>query len=244
MLLIGVVLGIGLAFVVARVAGPYFSDVFSFGPGLEGEVVDKELEADRLLLRVSTWQGVLVAVFTQNINEIDMLVERGDIVALSIDRYRPFVDNPGIESVQRSAPASERPATETMRARTAYVREMEAQLEAWEADISKLRARASKPAQGSGSGTTNNSKPFRRTSGPRGRSWMSSSRQAMKRGKISGVARRPRGKISRPPSSAPCPDSWKRNAEVGDRLAAPLARIALRYRSYDSRRAATDSLMR
>ena len=141
-LLIGVVVGIGLALVVSRVAGPYFSDVFSFGPGLEGEVVDKELEAERLLLRVSTGQGVLVAVFTQNINEIDMLVERGDIVALSIDRYQPFVDNPGIESVQRSAPASERPGTETMRARTAYVREMEAQLEAWEADISKLRARA------------------------------------------------------------------------------------------------------
>ena len=141
-LLIGVVLGIGLALVVGRVAGPYFSEVFSFGPGLEGEVVDKELEAERLLLRVSTAQGVLVAVFTQNINEIDMLVDRGDIVALSIDRYEPFVDNPGIESVQRSAPASERPGTETMTARTAYVREMEAQLEAWEADISELRARA------------------------------------------------------------------------------------------------------
>ena len=147
-LLIGIALGIGLAFVVARVAGPYFSDVFSFGPGLEGEVVDKELEADRLLLRVSTGQGVLVAVFTQNINEIDMLVERGDVVALSIDRYRPFVDNPGIESVQQSAPASERPGTETMRARTAYVREMEAQLEAWEADISKLRARAEQASAG------------------------------------------------------------------------------------------------
>ena len=141
-LLIGVVLGIGLALVVGRVAGPYFSEVFSFGPGMEGEVVDKELDAERLLLRVSTEQGVLVAVFTQNINEIDMLVERGDIVALSIDRYRPFVDNPGIESVQRSAPASERPGTATMTARTAYVREMEAQLEAWEADISELRARA------------------------------------------------------------------------------------------------------
>ena len=141
-LLIGVVLGIGLALIVGRVAGPYFSEVFSFGPGLEGEVVDKELEAERLLLRVSTAQGVLVAVFTQDINEIDMLVERGDIVALSIDRYEPFVDNPGIESVQRSAPASARPGTETMTARTAYVREMEAQLEAWEADISELRARA------------------------------------------------------------------------------------------------------
>ena len=141
-LLIGVVLGIGLALIVGRVAGPYFSEVFSFGPGLEGEVVDKELEAERLLLRVSTAQGVLVAVFTQDVNEIDMLVERGDIVALSIDRYEPFVDNPGIESVQRSAPASARPGTETMTARTAYVREMEAQLEAWEADISELRARA------------------------------------------------------------------------------------------------------
>ena len=141
-LLIGIVLGIGLALVVARVAGPYFSEVFSFGPGMEGEVVGKELEAERLLLRVSTQQGVLVAVFTQNINEIDMLVERGDIVALSIDRYGPFVDNPGIESVQRSALSSERPRTERSTAKAAYVRKMEAQLEAWEADISELRARA------------------------------------------------------------------------------------------------------
>ena len=141
-LLIGVVLGIGLALVVSRVAGPYFSEVFSFGPGLEGEVVDKELEAERLLLRVSTAQGVLVAVFTENINEINMLVESGDVVALSVDRYQPFVDNPGIESVQRSAPASGRPATETMTAKAAYVRKMEAQLEAWEADISELRAKA------------------------------------------------------------------------------------------------------
>ena len=141
-LLIGMVLGIGLALVVARVAGPYFSEAFSFGPGMEGEVVDKQLEAERLLLRVSTEQGVLVAVFTQNINEIDMLVERGDIVALSIDRYRPFVDNPGIESVQRTAPASQRRGTGAMTAKTAYLRKMEAQLEAWEADISELRARA------------------------------------------------------------------------------------------------------
>ncbi len=141
-LLIGIVLGIGLAFVVGRVAGPYFSEVFSFGPGVEGEVVDKELEAERLLLRVSTEQGLLLAVFTQNISEIDVLVERGDIVTLSIDRYRPFVDNPGIESVHRPALTSERPGTETMTAKTAYVREMEAQLEAWEADISELRARA------------------------------------------------------------------------------------------------------
>ena len=140
-LLIGIVLGIGLALVVSRVAGPYFSEVFSFGPGLEGEVVDKELEAERLLLRVSTAQGVLVAVFTENINEINMLVESGDVVALSVDRYQPFVDNPGIESVQRSAPAG-RPATETMTAKAAYVRKMEAQLEAWEADIAELRAKA------------------------------------------------------------------------------------------------------
>ena len=141
-LLIGIVLGTGLALVVTRVAGPYFSEAFSFGPGMEGEVVDKQLEAERLLLRVSTEQGVLVAVFTENINEIDMLVERGDIVALSIDRYRPFVDNPGIESVQRTAPASQRRGTKAMTAKTAYLRKMEAQLEAWEADISELRARA------------------------------------------------------------------------------------------------------
>ena len=141
-LLIGIVLGIGLALVVARVAGPYFSEVFSFGPGMEGEVVDKELEAERLLLRVSTEQGVLVALFTQNINEIDLLVESGDIVALSIDRYQPFVDNPGIESVQRPAPTSEWPGTEALTAKTAYVRKMEAQLELWEADISELRVKA------------------------------------------------------------------------------------------------------
>ena len=141
-LLIGIVLGIGLALVVSRVAGPYFSEVFSFGPGLEGEVVDKEVEAERLLLRVSTAQGVLVAVFTQNINEINMLVERGDVVALTIDRYQPFVDNPGIESVQRTAPGSERRGTGAMTAKAAYVRKMEAQLESWEADISELRAKA------------------------------------------------------------------------------------------------------
>ncbi len=141
-LLLGIVLGIGLALVVARFARPYFSDVFPSGPGVEGEVVDKELEAERLLLRVSTEQGLLLAVFTQNINEIDMLVESGDIVALRIDRYEPFVENPDIMSVQRPALMSARPGTETMMAKTAYVRKMEAQLEAWEADISELRARA------------------------------------------------------------------------------------------------------
>jgi hypothetical protein len=50
---------------------------------VEGTVEAEQLEDGRLLLTLSTPNGVTLATFTKNIAEIDLLVEAGDRVTLA-----------------------------------------------------------------------------------------------------------------------------------------------------------------
>jgi len=100
-LLVGVVLGVGATILIPRWAEPYLPEVFRTRALLEGEVLAKEMESDRLLLKVSTKEGVLLATFTQRQKEIDVLVETGDIVTLGVDRYQPFLEEPTIERMRK-----------------------------------------------------------------------------------------------------------------------------------------------
>ena len=68
---------------------------------LEGLVVRKHREGDRLLLTVSTPRGALLATFQNQISEIDLLVDEGDRVTLGLVNYEPFVHDPSVKGVMK-----------------------------------------------------------------------------------------------------------------------------------------------
>lgn len=141
-LLFGVVLGAGSAVFLPRYLGQYVPQLVSEPPALEGEVMDKQLDADRLVLKVSTEDGVLLASFTARQSDVDLLVETGDSIQLEADRYRPFLENPGVVSVRKPRRATPTEEAEPVRERRAYRERMEAQLETWEEEIAELEAKA------------------------------------------------------------------------------------------------------
>ena len=49
---------------------------------IEGEVVRKQRDGNRLLLKVGTTQGPMLVTFTQKVAELDLLLERGEMVEL------------------------------------------------------------------------------------------------------------------------------------------------------------------
>ena len=68
---------------------------------VKGIVVQKHQEKERLLLTVSTPRGALLATFTRQIPEINLLVEDGDEVTLGLAHYAPFVHDPVIKGVMK-----------------------------------------------------------------------------------------------------------------------------------------------
>jgi hypothetical protein len=71
------------------------------GARIEGEVLRKQREANRLLLKVGTAQGPMLVTFTQKVPELDLLLEPGDTVTLLTPGYATFVEDPTLEGVQR-----------------------------------------------------------------------------------------------------------------------------------------------
>lgn len=97
---IGFVLGV-VAVIVAR---PFVSDSLPQAVGgkresVAGPVAAKQQKGDRLLLTVNTGAGAILATFTRKVDEINLLVERGDTVTLKIAGYQPFLENPEISRV-------------------------------------------------------------------------------------------------------------------------------------------------
>lgn len=68
---------------------------------VKGIVVRKHQDSERLLLTVSTPQGALLATFTQQLSEIDLLVEERDEVTLGLAQYAPFIHDPVIKGVMK-----------------------------------------------------------------------------------------------------------------------------------------------
>jgi hypothetical protein len=92
---------VGMQFVPPSVS-PYLpSALQSQNEIVKGIVVKKYQEAERLLLTVSTHRGALLATFTKQIPEIDLLVEEGDEVTLGLAQYAPFVHDPSIKGVMK-----------------------------------------------------------------------------------------------------------------------------------------------
>ncbi|MFQ5899487.1 MAG: hypothetical protein ACE5JN_14750 [Candidatus Methylomirabilia bacterium] len=99
-LIIGLVLGVSGTRMV-----PHLSDLprvlLGQGEIVEGTVVAKAREEDRILLTVATAQGSLVATFRERVVEIDLLIGEGDTLTLGVRRYEPFVEEPAIERVRK-----------------------------------------------------------------------------------------------------------------------------------------------
>ena len=67
---------------------------------VKGMVVKKQRESTRLLLTLSTPKGVLLATFTEKIDELDLLIAEGYATTIWLRTYSPFVENPVIERVE------------------------------------------------------------------------------------------------------------------------------------------------
>lgn len=98
----GLLLGIAGTLLLPPVLAPHLpSPLRSDGLRIGGEVLKKRSEADRLLLTVETDSGAMLATFRRRVSAIDLLVEPGDSVTLVLERYRPFVEDPGLRGVRK-----------------------------------------------------------------------------------------------------------------------------------------------
>ena len=115
-LLVGIALGIVGTIFAPDVSGPYLPEAFRVNKAetIDGEVVRKLREAERLLLTVQTTQGAILVTFKKKVAEIDLLVQQGDTITLGLSRYEPFVDEPAIERVRKQEPTP-RPKASALR---------------------------------------------------------------------------------------------------------------------------------
>jgi hypothetical protein len=98
----GLVLGILGTIFVPDLVRPYLPDMFK-GENVEiaGIVEAKSREADRLLLTIGGDAGAVLVTYTQEIPEMDLLIEPGDSVVLAVREYAPFVEDPSVRRVQK-----------------------------------------------------------------------------------------------------------------------------------------------
>lgn len=108
--LLGAAVGVAGALLAPRFLGPHLpAGIGGGGETVDGRVVGKRLDGERLLLTVTTPRGAVLATFRQRVAEIDLLIEVGDSVSLGLGGYRPFADDPTVAGVRKAA-AGELPA--------------------------------------------------------------------------------------------------------------------------------------
>ncbi len=114
------VIGFVLGVVAVFVAQPFLGERLPEAVGgkrqtVEGPVTAKQRQGDRLLLTINTSAGAVLGTFTKRVDEISLLVERGDTVTLTVGGYQPFLENPeitrvgkpmGIAAIERVGPDS------------------------------------------------------------------------------------------------------------------------------------------
>ena len=101
--LLGLVLGVLGAIFVPRLLEPLLpAGLRASSESVEGTVIRRQRDEQRLLLTINTPQGAALATFTEKVAEIDLLVEEGDAVTLDLGTYEPFVDNPLIRAVRKA----------------------------------------------------------------------------------------------------------------------------------------------
>ena len=102
--LVGAAVGVGLANRGPALIAPYLPKAVS-GPGehIEGQVIRKQRDGNRLLVKISTAQGPMLVTFTQKVADLDVLLDAGDTVTLVTAGYATFVDDPILERVKGPA---------------------------------------------------------------------------------------------------------------------------------------------
>ena len=101
---IGIVLGVGAMTKGPALVAPYLpKSISGQSERIDGEVVRKQREGNRLLVKVATAQGPMLVTFTQKVAELDLLLEPGDRVELITSAYATFVEDPTLERVKRPA---------------------------------------------------------------------------------------------------------------------------------------------
>ena len=101
-LLVGAALGIAATIYLPERVDPYLPKELRLRARVvEGQVIQKQREGNRVLVKVQTEQGVILAAFTKRVTEIDLLIEPGATIALSLSNDQPVVDDPAIERVKR-----------------------------------------------------------------------------------------------------------------------------------------------
>ena len=97
---LGILAGVAGTVYVPGLVGPYMPRTLVDEPTLlHGSVTAKQPELDRILLTVTTAEGTVLATYTENLAEIDLMVHEGDSITLAVDEYTPFLDNPAIARV-------------------------------------------------------------------------------------------------------------------------------------------------
>ena len=116
----GFILGLLAGAIAAAVAPSWWRalvpDSLFPGGAMESVVLGKSREEGRLLLKLETQGGVLLATFTERSEEIDLLVEKGDRVTLRAGEYQPFLTDPRLDRVVKpeiKSPPSETTTTTT-----------------------------------------------------------------------------------------------------------------------------------
>ena len=114
-LLIGIVLGIGAATRGPAFVAPYLpKTVDGASARIVGQVVRKQRDGNRLLVKVDTAQGPMLAIFTQKVADLDVLLDPGDTVTLVTRAgYETFVNDPTFEGVKSPGRAEPAPAPTT-----------------------------------------------------------------------------------------------------------------------------------
>ncbi len=105
-LLVGIGAGVAGTLLLSQIAETYLSDLLDRPSLVEVHVIKKQREPNRVLLKVQTDQGPVLATFTTKVAEVDLLVEPGDFILLRLPRDRTFVDDPALERVRRPAPVA------------------------------------------------------------------------------------------------------------------------------------------
>src|SRR5207237_4842651 len=99
--LVGVVVGFGVANRGPALIAPYLPKASSgSGEHIEGQVVRKQRDGNRLLVKITTAQGPMLVTFTQKVADLDVLLDPGDTVSLVIPVYATFVEDPLLERVK------------------------------------------------------------------------------------------------------------------------------------------------
>ena len=75
------------------------ASVSEAGKHIEGQVVRKQRDGNRLLVKISTAQGPMLVV-TQKVADLDVRLDSGDTVTLITSGYPTFVDDPVLERIK------------------------------------------------------------------------------------------------------------------------------------------------